>query len=152
MPAYFCFCTDFGHLHTIEEIKKALLCINNHMRKGGCLVIEEGLPVKESNYFPPKTFYPKTQVYPDIKVWKTGDTRIDAATGRTYISQTVYIEDKNRHVKQFDHSFYLQSYAREAWLFCSCGSALKFYTNTKPGEGTMERGDECDSRAVKSEI
>ncbi len=116
LPADFCFCTDFGHLHTIEEIKKALLCINNHMRKGGCLVIEEGLPAKESNYFPPKTFYPKTQVYPDIKVWKTGDTRIDAVTGRTHISQTVYIEDKNGHVKQFDHSFYLQSYTREAWL------------------------------------
>ena len=122
-PADFCFCVDFGHLHTLREIKKALLCINGHFRKGGCLVIEAGLQYKESSYFPSKTFYPKTQVYHDIKVWKTGDTRIDAEKGRTYISQKVYIEDKDSHIEQFDHSFYLQAYTREEWLstLIKCG-------------------------------
>lgn len=115
-PADFSFCVDFGHLHTIGDIKKALVCINAHLRDGGCLVIEAGLPPKESNYTPPKIFYPKTQVYPDIKVWKTGDGRDEAETGRHYISQTVYIEDKDGRMEQFDHSFYLQSYTREAWL------------------------------------
>ena len=64
-PADFCFATDFVHIHTIEKVKKALLCINRHLRVGGVLVIETGLPAKESNYTPYKTFYPKEQVYPD---------------------------------------------------------------------------------------
>lgn len=60
----FCFCTDFGHLHTIDDVKKAFVCINNHLRDGGCLVIKTGLrsPDDVSNCTPTQTFYPLKQV------------------------------------------------------------------------------------------
>lgn len=121
--ADFCFATDFGHIQTIEEVKRALLSINRHLREGCVLVIETSLPPKESYYAPPKTFYPKEQVYQDKKVWKTGDAFSDMKTGRCYISQTVYIEDKNGKVEQFDHSFYLQCYPRDTLLsaLAECG-------------------------------
>ncbi|MCL2810967.1 MAG: class I SAM-dependent methyltransferase [Clostridia bacterium] len=124
-PADFCFSMDFGHLLTIHDVKKALACIRNHLRIGGCLVIETGLrlPDAESDYYPTKTFYPSKQVYPSVKVWKTGDTRYNAQTGRSHISQTFYAQDESGHVESFDHSFYLQSYFREEWLgaFKACG-------------------------------
>jgi len=124
-PIDFCFSMDFGHILTIEDVKKAFTCIHHHLRDGGCLIIETGLrmPGDESNYYPLETFYPVNQVYPNLKVWKTGDTRNDAKTGRCYISQTFYAEDENGHVESFDHAFYLQSYDREEWLsaFKECG-------------------------------
>ncbi len=117
-PADFCYSMDFGHILTIEDVKRALVCINNHLRDGGGLVIETGLrmPDAESNYTPTETFHPLTQVYPDMKVWKTGETRNDADTGRCYISQTFYAENSSGNVESFDHAFYLQSYTREEWL------------------------------------
>ena len=124
-PADFCFCTDFGHIHTMEEIKKALVCINNHLRYGGCLIIKTGLRIlnDESNYYPKQTFYPLKQVYPNLKVWKVGDSRNDSDTGRFYISQKFFAEDENGNVDSFDHAFYLQSYYRDEWLaaFKECG-------------------------------
>ena len=124
-PADFCYSTDFGHILSIEDIKKALVCINNHLREGGCLVIETGLrmPNAESSYTPKQTFYPFKQIYPDMKVWKTGETRNEADTGRSCISQTFFAEDKNGTVESFEHSFYLQSYSRDEWLaaFLECG-------------------------------
>ncbi len=124
-PADFCFSMDFGHILTIEDVKKALACINGHLRDGGCLVIETGLrlPGAGSNRHPPETFYPAAQVYPGIKVWKTGETRNDAETGRCHISQTFYAEDRDGNTESFDHAFYLQSYYREEWLaaFRDCG-------------------------------
>lgn len=150
--ADFCFCTDFGHLHTIHDVCKALSCINLHLRVGGGLVIEAGLPPKESNYFTPKVFNPKTQVYPDIKVWKTGDTRHDAEAGRTYISQTVYIEDKNGHVEQFEHSFYMQSYSREAWLsaLAKCGFEVRYEYRNREKEPWSKSDGMWIVEAVKS--
>ncbi|HML45822.1 MAG TPA: bifunctional GNAT family N-acetyltransferase/class I SAM-dependent methyltransferase, partial [Clostridia bacterium] len=115
-PADFCYCVDFEHIHTVEEIQKALVCINNHLRDGGGLIIEAWLPGKTSKYVPTETFFPLKQMYPGLKVWKTGETRIDAATGRRYISQIFYAQDESGHIEHFDHSFYLQSYTREAWL------------------------------------
>jgi len=132
--ADFCFATDFGHIQTIEEVKRALLSINRHLREGGVLVIETSLPPKESYYAPPKTFYPKEQVYQDKKVWKTGDAFSDMKTGRCYISQTVYIEDKDGKVEKFDHSFYLQYYHRDTWLsvLAECGFEIRNeYCNRK---------------------
>jgi len=124
-PADFCYSVDFGHILTIGDVKKALVCINNHLRDGGCLVIETGLRTVDdkSGYYPLQTFHPLTQEYPYIRVWKTGDTRNDAETGRCYISQTFYAEDKDGNVESFDHAFYLQSYFREEWLaaFKECG-------------------------------
>jgi SAM-dependent methyltransferase len=45
LPIDFCFSMDFGHIQTIEDVKKALVCISNHLRDGGCLIIETGLRV-----------------------------------------------------------------------------------------------------------
>jgi ubiquinone/menaquinone biosynthesis C-methylase UbiE len=118
LPADFCYSVDFGHILTIEDVKKALVCINRHLRVGGSLVIKTGLrtPDAESSYHPEKTFHPFTQLYPDTKVWKTGDGRYDAETGRHYISQTFFAEDKNGNIESFDHAFYLQGYYHEEWL------------------------------------
>jgi len=123
-PADFCYCMDFGHIHSIGEIKSAFACINNHLRVGGCLVIETGLRQKDggSNQTPVETFYPQRQIYPGIKVWKTGVTHNDGNTGRCYISQTFYAESETE-TESFTHEFYLQSYHREEWLaaFNECG-------------------------------
>jgi SAM-dependent methyltransferase len=115
-PVDFCYDAPFGYLWTIEDIKKALMCINRHMRKGGCLIIPGGYREQfgESNYFPPKRF-DLGEVLPGVKAWKIGETRNDAETGRCYISQQVYIEEHG-NVETFDHSFYLQGYYREEWI------------------------------------
>ncbi|NLN83880.1 MAG: class I SAM-dependent methyltransferase [Firmicutes bacterium] len=127
-PVDFCYSTDFGHLLTREEIKKALVSIAKHMRLGGCLVIETRLRIfgEESSYSPLQKFHPLSQNYPGIKVWKTGQTRYEAETGRTYISQTFYAQDAKGQTDSFEHAFYLQSYYREEWLeaFKECGYQL----------------------------
>jgi len=122
-PVDFCFSMDFGHVLTIADVKKALGCIHKHLRDGGCMVIETTLPPDETSSYEPRTFMPFKPVYPDVKVWKTGEGRFDAETGRHYISQVVYIEDKLGRVESFEHSFYLQCYSREEWLtaFTECG-------------------------------
>jgi len=124
-PVDFCFCIDFGHLQSIDDVKKALNCIHYHLRAGGCLVIETGyrLPNAQSDHTPIQTWHPQKQPYPDLKVWKTGETRNDADTGRCYISQTFFVEDECGNVESFDHAFYLQGYFRDEWLdaFKECG-------------------------------
>ncbi len=137
-PADFCYSVDFGHILSIEDVKKALACINYHLRDGGCLVIETGLrmPNAESVYHPVKTFYPLKQVYPNLKVWKTGDGRNEAETGRFYITQTFYAEDQSGHIESFDHAFYLQSYSREQWLAAleECGYDIVGEYRNREGE------------------
>ena len=124
-PADFCFSMDFQHILTIEDVKRALVCINTHLRYGGCLVIETGLRTSDaqSDFTPMQEFYPQKQIYPGLKVWKTGETRNEAETGRCYISQTFHAEDESGNVESFGHAFYLQNYTREAWLeaFAECG-------------------------------
>lgn len=124
-PADFCFCVDLQHIPTIENINKALICIKNHLRDGGGLIIETGirLPGAKSTHTPAQTWHPQKQVYPNMKVWKTGETRYDAETGRNYISQTFYAEDANGNIDSFAHEFYLQNYYRHEWLdaFKACG-------------------------------
>lgn len=115
-PADFCYSTDFGHILTIEDIKRSLVCIHFHLRSGGGLVIETTLPPTESHSYPLQTFMPSKQVYPGLKVWKTGEGRFDAENGRHYIYQKFYAQDESGHTEVFDHDFYLQSYSREQWL------------------------------------
>jgi len=128
-PADFCYCTDFGHLHSTEDIQKALLCINKHLRPGGGLVIETSIrhPRKKSSHTTPQTFHPQKQIYPDLKVWKTSENRYDAEAGRQYISQTFYAEDTNGKIDTFDHEFYMQEYFRIDWLEAlkKCGFEIK---------------------------
>ena len=118
IPIDFCFGADFGFLLTIEDIRKALMCISRHMRKGGCLIIEEGLRSqdKEIEYYTPKRF-DFGEVLPSVKVWKinTDECHNDGEKGRCYISQEVYVEE-NGVVEMFKHAFYLQSYYREEWI------------------------------------
>jgi len=136
-PADFCYCTDFGHIHTLDYIKRAFKCINNHMRGGGGLVIETTLPLKKSYKNSVQTYMPLRQIYPDTKVWKTGGGHYDAKTARQYISQTFYAEDNDGNIESFNHSFYMQSYSRQDWL-----SAFK--------ESGFEVIGEYNSREVKS--
>lgn len=156
-PADFCFSMDFGHIQTIEDVKKAFTCINHHLRDDGGLVIETGLwlPEKASDYTPTQIFHPLRQVYPGIKVWKTGETRNDAATGRCYIAQIFYAEDENGHIEQFDHAFYLQSYTREAWLeaFSSCGfTVVNEYSNRALASWQSGGSGFCIFEAVKTAV
>ena len=143
-PVDFCFCTDFQHLQTIEDIKKSLACINTHLREGGCLVVETGLRMPDAESFETElqTFYPLKQVYPNIKVWKTGISRNEADTGRFYITQTFYAEDKSGNLDSFDHAFYLQSYTREEWLkaFSQCGFELTGEYNNRELESWLSGG------------
>lgn len=152
-PVDFCFTTDFGHIHSMEEIKRALLKINFHLRCGGCLVIETELPPRESMCTPLETFYPKEQVFKDKKVWKTGVTRLDAATARRYISQTVFIEDEGGSRQEFDHSFYLQIYSRDAWTSAlkECGFEIKSEHKNRERELYEEGGNYWICQAVKSQ-
>ncbi len=153
-PVDFCYAVDFGHILSIDNIKKALQKINNHLRYGGCMVIEAGLPAKETSYTPPKTFFPISNPYPDKKVWKTGDGRTEAQTGRHYISQTIYIENKDGSVEQFEHSFYLQSYSREEWLSAlhECGFEVKYEYRNREKELWQEGEGFWICEAVKSNI
>ncbi|MCL2406801.1 MAG: class I SAM-dependent methyltransferase [Defluviitaleaceae bacterium] len=128
-PMDFCFGTDFGHILTIEDMKNAFSCINRHLRIGGGLVIETSVRTidDKSNLIPTQIWYPTKQIYPDIMVWKTGETRNDAESGRCYISQVFYAEDNSGNVESFDHSFYLQGYYRDEWLdaFEECGFGVR---------------------------
>jgi len=143
-PVDFCFYTDFGHLHTIEDIKKALSCINRHMREGGCLIIEEGLREanEETTYYPPKKF-DFGEVLPKVKVWKinTDKCNSDGKTGRWYCSQEVYIEE-NGVVEMFNHEFYIQSYYREEWTnaLSECGFEINGEYTDREGE-SWKSGD-----------
>ena len=154
-PADFCYCMDFGHIHTIEEIKQALVCINNHLRDGGCMIIETGLrmPDAESQSYSTETYQPLTQIYPDIKVWKTGEGRYEADTGRQYITQVFYAEDKNGNIDSFDHAFYLQAYYREEWLaaFKECGfDVIGEYNSREVDSWQSGGGGFCIFELVKS--
>jgi len=122
-PADFCFSMDFEIFHTIEDVKRALHCIHRHLRPGGALVLEVSLPPKKSSGWPLETYQPFKQVYPNRKVWKTGSGHFDAKEGRQYISQTLYVEDANSRVENFDHSFYLQCYSLPEWrgVLKECG-------------------------------
>lgn len=121
-----CAFAEFGWIHSLNEIKKALVCINNHMRDGGYFILEEHIGAYDSQTGL-ETFRVKNNPYPDRTVYKTGTTRNEAATRRCYISQTVYTEYNDGRKEQFDHEFYLQGYSREEWLaaLAECGFVVK---------------------------
>jgi hypothetical protein len=125
------------------------------MRTGGCLAIETTFrrPGAKSDYTPPKTFRPLKQVYPHVKVWKTGDTRNDAKTGRCYISQTFYAEHEDGHIESFDHAFCLQSYSRREWRAalkkCGFGKIKHGRRQLKTGYGG---GDTIEAVKIAKEV
>ena len=152
VPADFCYSMDFGHLLTINDIKKALVCINNHLRDGGGLVIETSLPPTETYDYPLQTFIPPKQVYPGLKVWKTSEGRVDAGTARNYISQKFYAEDEHGNTESFEHEFYLQSYSREEWLAAlkECGFDVVRESDSREVESWQSGDDFLIIEAVKS--
>ena len=142
-PVDFCYSVDFGVIHTEEALRRALTCIHNHLRIGGCLVIETTLPPQQSCSWPLETYRMQKQAYSGLKVWKTGRGNIDAASGRHYISQTVYVEDANGHIDSFNHSFYMQSYSREQWFsdFARCGFEVVGEYSSREVESWQSGGD-----------
>ncbi len=125
-PVDVCAFAEMGWIHSTEEVKKALKCINNHLRDGGYLILEEFIGAYDSQT-ELETFRVKNNPYPDRTVYKTGITRNEAKTRRCYISQTVYTEYNDGRKEQFDHNFYLQGYSRTEWLAAlrECGFEVK---------------------------
>ena len=154
-PVDFCFSMDFGHILTIEGIQKALTCIAGHMRTGGCLAIETTFrkPGAKSDYTPTQTFRPLKQLYPHLKVWKTGDTRNDAKTGRCTIAQTFYAEHEDGHIESFGHAFYLQSYSRREWRAAlkKCGFGVIKNGRREPRAG-YGGGDTIEAVKIAKEV
>lgn len=111
-PADFAFVEDMGHLHTMGEVKAAIARIGAHLRLGGALMLEQPMPPKESSERAREFFYPEEQVYPGLRVYKSGETRHDADEKRTYIAQTVFIEHEGGETERFEHVFYLQWFER----------------------------------------
>jgi SAM-dependent methyltransferase len=115
-PVDVCSFADWGHIHTLDEIKKALVCINKHLKTGGYFLFDEHLSV-DDNDSEPRTFRVENNPYPDRVVYKTTNvSREESATRRWYCYQTMYIEYNDGRKEQFNHEFYMQSYTREEWL------------------------------------
>lgn len=141
-PVDVCAFAEMGWLHTLQDVKKALLSMGRHIREGGHLLLEEFVGAIDSET-PLETFRVKNNPYPDRRVYKTGITRNEAKTRRCYISQTIYIEHDDGREEQFDHNFYLQGYSRDVWLaaLSECGLIVKAeYRNYegepwRPGDG-----------------
>ena len=121
-----CAFAEMGWIHSLDGIKKALRCINNHLREGGYLILDEFIGAYDSQT-ELETFRVKKNPYPDRIVYETGITRNEAITRRCYVSQTVHIEYNDGIKEQFDHSFYLQGYTRDEWLGAlkECGFEVK---------------------------
>lgn len=111
-PADFAYSVDLGHLHSIEDLTAAFRSIAEHLRDGAGLVVEIGLPPRQSVEYPKQRFDPLKAMYPGLKIWKTGSTRMDAREKRTYYDQTMYIESAEG-TEAFRHAFYLQHYERD---------------------------------------
>ncbi len=139
-PVDICAFGEFGWIHSMDEVKKALVCMHNHLRDGGYLILDESIDAHDSQT-ELETFRVKNNPYPDRTVYKTGTTRNEAKTRRCYISQTMYIDYHDGRKEQFDHAFYLQGYAREEWLaaLAECGfevvAAYKNYEKEPWHEG-----------------
>jgi len=139
----FVFTMDLQLLDSMDKIKKALLSLSRHTRKGGCLVIEIGLPSKESWESPARVFHPRKANYTDKKIWKEGRNRYDASTKIHHIDQIIFIEDE-RGTTQINHSIKLYHYERDELVQALRESGYSInseYSNRdkqpwKPGEST----------------
>ena len=111
----FCFTMDLEVLPSLEEVRKALRCIHKHLRDGGCLAIKPNWPPEKSDSWPLQTYLPVKQMYPGMRVWKTGNGHNDAKLRKRYISQTFYIEHEGGRTESFDSLIDLQCYTRKEW-------------------------------------
>ena len=156
-PADVCAFADWGHIHSIEEIKKALVCINNHLRDGGYFLHEEYLlgddNNDESDNEPKlKTFRTENNPYSDKVVYKTSTDWEEASTNRWYCSQTMYIEHNDGRKEQFEHEFYMQFYGRQQWLDAlkECGFEVVGEYKNREKEPWTEGDKNWIVEAVKS--
>ena len=150
-PVDVCAFAEMGWIHSIDDVKKALVCINNHLRDGGYLILEEFIGAYDS-HTGLETFRVKNNPYSDKMVYKTGATRNEAETRRCYISQTVYVEYNDGRKEQFDHNFYLQGYTRDEWLAAlrECGFEVKAEYKNHDKEPWSEGDGHWIVEAVKS--
>jgi len=125
-PVDLCAFAEMEWIHSLDEIKKALRCIHNHLRDGGYLILDDFIGAYDSQS-KLETFRVKNNPYTDRMVYKTGIARNEAKTRRCFISQTVYIEYPDGRKELFDHNFYLQGYSREEWFtaLTECGFEVK---------------------------
>ena len=149
-PVDVCAFAEMGWIHSIKDVKKALVCINNHLRDGGYLILEESIGAYDSQT-ELETFRVKNNPYPDRTVYKTGTTRNEAETRRCYIFQTVYVEYNDGRKEQFDHNFYLQGYTRGEWLAAlrECGFEVKGEYKNREKEPWSEGDGHWIVEAVK---
>ena len=150
-PVEVCTFAEMSWIHSMDEVKKALVCFNHHLRDGGHLILEEFVGAYDSQTGL-ETFRVKNNPYPDRTVYKTGITRNEAKTRRCYISQTVYTEYNDGRKEQFEHNFYLQGYAREEWLAAlrECGFEVKAEYKNRDKEPWHEGDGHWIVEAVKS--
>jgi len=127
-PVDVCAFADWGHILSLDEIKMALRCINNHMRVGGYFLYGAYIKPYDDELPEPKTYRVEKNPYSDRTVYKiTNISRNEAATRRWYLSQTMYIEYNDGRKEQFDHEFYMQGYSREEWIeaLTECGFEIR---------------------------
>ena len=150
-PVDVCAFAEMGWLHTLDDVKKALTCINHHLRDGGYLILEEFVGAYGSQTGL-ETFRVKNNPYPDRTVYKTGTTRNEAKTRRCYISQTVYVEYNDGRKEQFDHEFYLQGYTRDEWCAAlqECGFEIVGEYKNREKKPWSEGDGHWIAEAVKS--
>jgi SAM-dependent methyltransferase len=151
-PVDVCAFAEWGWIHSLEEIKKALVCVNNHLRDGGYLLLGEFIGAYDDEMSSPKTFRVENNPYSDRTVYKTTNiSRNEAATRRWYCSQTMYIEYNDGRKEQFDHEFYMQGYSREEWLEAlkDSGFKVKAEYKTCEKEPWVEGDDYWFAEAVK---
>ena len=150
-PVDVCAFAEMGWIHSIDEVKKALVCINNHLRDGGYLILEEFVGAYDSQTGL-ETFRVKNNPYPDRTVYKTGITRNEAETRRCYIAQTVHVEHSDGRKERFEHNFYLQGYTREEWLAAlrECGFEVRAEYNNREKEPWSEGDGRWIVEAVKT--
>jgi SAM-dependent methyltransferase/GNAT superfamily N-acetyltransferase len=151
-PVDVCAFVEMGWIHSMDEVKKALVCINNHLRDGGYLILEEGINAYDDEMTSPKTFRVENNPYTDRTVYKvTNVSRNEAATRRWYCSQTVYTEYNDGRKEQFDHNFYLQGYSRGEWLAAlrECGFEVNAEYKNREKEPWSEGDGHWIVEAVK---
>ena len=119
--------TDLHHLQTIDDIRKALNCIYQHLRSEGGLGLELWYPSKESWKSPKRVFHSlKSKDDNKIKIWKEAETEYNSENQKVSISQTVYIQNEDK-TESFIHEFELQLYSRNTLLqtLSECGYCIK---------------------------
>lgn len=132
---------DLHLLSGMDEVRRALSCLHGALRQGGGLVLELTLPFRKSSHSPKQIFYPRVPNFTDKRIWKESECRYDAAEGRNYINQTVFVE-KNGVVESFEYVICLQYFLREEVLRALCECGFKVVGEYSDRSGRIWDGEE----------